>query len=152
WELQEADAEDVTQDVLLRLAEKMRTFVYDPSSGSFRGWLKTLAHHAWHDFIKKRQQAGAGSGDSAVLEKLDAVEARADLLERLDEQFDRELLEEAQARVRLRVSPHIWEAFRLLASEGWTGARAGEHLGMNVSAVFVARSKVQRMLQEELQK
>src|SRR6516165_5287111 len=114
WNLQEADAQDVTQDVLLRLAAKMRTFAYDPS-GSFRGWLKTLAHHAWHDFVKKRERAGAGSGDSALLEKLDAVEARADLFQRLDEQFDRELLDEAHARVRRRVKPHIWEAFRLLA-------------------------------------
>jgi len=151
WNLQEADAQDVTQDVLLRLADKMRTFAYD-ASGSFRGWLKTLAHHAWHDFIKKRQQAVAGSGDSAVLDKLDAVEARTDLLQRLDEQFDRELLDEAQARVRRRVMPHIWEAFRLLALEGWSGARAAEQLHIKVSAVFVARSKVQRMLQEELHK
>ena len=30
WNLQEADAQDVTQDVLLRLADKMRTFAYDP--------------------------------------------------------------------------------------------------------------------------
>ena len=151
WNLQEADAQDVTQEVLLRLAEKMRTFAYDPS-GSFRGWLKTLAHHAWHDFVKKRGQAGAGSGDSGVLDKLDAVEARADLLKRLDEQFDRELLDEAQARVRRRVKPHIWESFRLLALEGWSGARAADQLQIKVSAVFVARSKVQRMLQEELQK
>jgi RNA polymerase sigma factor (sigma-70 family) len=151
WDLQEADAQDVTQDVLLRLADKMRTLAYDPSR-SFRGWLKTLAHHAWYDFVKKREQAGAGSGDSAVLQKLEALEARADLLQRLDEQFDRELLDEAEARVRLRVSPHIWEAFRLLAMEGCSGARAAEQLHMKVSAVFVARSKVQRMLREEVRK
>jgi RNA polymerase sigma-70 factor (ECF subfamily) len=151
WNLQEADAQDVTQDVLLRLADKMRTFAYDPS-GSFRGWLKTLAHHAWHDFAKKRGRAGAGSGDSAILDKLDAVEARADLLQRLDEQFDRELVEEAENRVRRRVKPHVWEAFRLLALEGWSGARAAKELQIKVSAVFVARSKVQRMLKEELHK
>ena len=40
WNLQEADAQDVTQIVLLQLAAKMRTFVYDPSR-SFRAWLKT---------------------------------------------------------------------------------------------------------------
>ena len=139
WNLQEADAQDVTQDVLLRLADKMRTFVYDPS-GSFRGWLKTLAHHAWHDFVKKRERAGPGSGDSSILDKLDAVEARADLLLRLDEEFDRELLDEAQARVRQRVKPHIWEAFRLLALEGCSGAQAAARLQIKVSAVFVARS------------
>src|SRR5262245_16697151 len=85
WNLQEADAQDVTQDVLLRLADKMRTFIYDPA-GSFRGWLRTLAHHAWYDFIKKREQAGAGSGDSTILDTLNAVEARADLIERLEAQ------------------------------------------------------------------
>src|SRR6476646_10266840 len=31
WNLQGADAEDLTQDVLLKLAEKMQTFVYDPT-------------------------------------------------------------------------------------------------------------------------
>src|SRR4051812_26981460 len=49
WKLQESDAEDVTQDVLLRLATRMREFRYDPSR-SFRGWLKTLTRHAWSDF------------------------------------------------------------------------------------------------------
>ena len=36
WGLQEADAQDVTQMVLLRLSVKVREFVYDPSR-SFRG-------------------------------------------------------------------------------------------------------------------
>ena len=36
WGLQEADSEDVTQDVLLRLAQKLAAFHYDPSR-SFRG-------------------------------------------------------------------------------------------------------------------
>src|SRR5262249_27845754 len=45
WNLQDADAQDVTQNVLLKLAAKLSTFHYDPA-GSFRGWLKTLTHHA----------------------------------------------------------------------------------------------------------
>ena len=35
WNLQEADAEDVTQVILIKLAEKLRDFTYDPSK-SFR--------------------------------------------------------------------------------------------------------------------
>ena len=34
WGLQEADAQDVAQMVLLRLAVKLRQFVYDPASGT----------------------------------------------------------------------------------------------------------------------
>src|SRR5438093_13499716 len=57
WRLQEADALDVTQDVLLKLAAKMCSFSYD-SSRSFRGWLRTLAHHAWRDFVDGRKRPG----------------------------------------------------------------------------------------------
>jgi len=43
WRLQDADAQDVAQEILLKLARKLRDFDYNPQS-SFRGWLKTVAH------------------------------------------------------------------------------------------------------------
>src|SRR6516164_1369001 len=82
WGLQEADAEDVTQDVLLRLASKLRAFAYDPSR-SFRGWLRTLTHHAWSDFLQSRKLPGGGTGDNQVTQALERVEARDDLTRRL---------------------------------------------------------------------
>src|SRR5262245_32084865 len=94
WGLQEADAEDVTQDVLTLLSDRMRRFQYDPE-GSFRGWLRTVTHHAWADFLARRARAGRGSGDSQALERLQAVEARDDLAGRLEAEFDSELLERA---------------------------------------------------------
>src|SRR5215471_18205451 len=75
WNLQEADAQDVTQNVLLKLAQKMREFTYDPS-GSFRAWLKIITHHAWQDFLEARHRPGLGSGDSQVGRLLQSVEAR----------------------------------------------------------------------------
>ena len=65
WNLQEADAEDVTQNVLLKLAEKMQTFVYDPAR-SFRAWLKTVARHAWSDSWSGRKAAVAAGGSQAL--------------------------------------------------------------------------------------
>jgi RNA polymerase sigma factor (sigma-70 family) len=59
WHLQDADAADITQIVLVKLADKMRDFAYDPSR-SFRAWLKTVTHHAWRDYVAKRQVAGSG--------------------------------------------------------------------------------------------
>jgi RNA polymerase sigma-70 factor (ECF subfamily) len=149
WGLQEADAEDVTQDVLLKLAEKMKTFAYD-ASGSFRAWLKTLTHHAWQDYVQGRHRAGAGQGGSEVLNRLHQIEAREDLLQRLESEFDRELLHKAEERVKARVRPHTWEAFRLLAIEGLSGAEVADRLCMKVAAAFVARSKVQKMILEEM--
>ena len=149
WSLQEADAQDVTQNVLLRLAEKLRDFSYDPSR-SFRAWLKTLTHHAWSDFVQSRRRPGLGSGDSGVEKLLHSVEAREDLVKHLEAEFDREILEEAMLRVRLRVAPQTWEAFRLTAVEGLSGAEAGARIPMQVAQVFVAKRRVQKMLQEEV--
>jgi RNA polymerase sigma-70 factor (ECF subfamily) len=151
WRLQEADAQDVTQAVLLRLAAKMRDFTYDPSR-SFRAWLRTLTHHAWSDFLQGRRQAEWGSGDSNVADLLHSVEARDDLLHELEEQFDHELLQEAIVRVRLRVAPQTWEAFRLTAQEGLSGAEAAQQIPMQVAQVFVAKRRVQNMLREEIAK
>jgi len=149
WNLQAADAEDVTQNVLIKLADKLQTFVYDPEK-SFRAWLKTVTRNAWNDYWSARK--AVAQGGSQAVEILATVEAREDLVGRLNEEFDRELLEEASARVRLRVTPRTWEAFERTALQGQSGAEVGAALGMKVAAVFVARSKVQKMLQAEIQK
>ncbi len=151
WSIQEADAQDVTQDVLLKLARAMQTFTYDPSR-SFRAWLKTLTNHALTDFLDSRPKTGVGSGDSQVGKMLHGAPARADLLVRLDEEFDRELLEVASTRVRLRVEPQTWEAFRLTALEGLSGAEAAALIPMQVAQVYVAKRRVQKLLQEELKR
>jgi RNA polymerase sigma factor (sigma-70 family) len=149
WGLQDADAQDVTQHVLLKLVARFRDFHYEPGR-SFRAWLKTLTHHAWHDYLKTRRRPGLGTGDSTVIQLVANIEANKDLELRLQDAFDQELLEVAMARVRLRIEPRTWDAFRLLALDEWSGARAAEHLDMKVATVFVSRSKVLRMIREEV--
>jgi RNA polymerase sigma-70 factor (ECF subfamily) len=149
--LQPADAEDVAQMVLLKLAAAMRTFAYDPSK-SFRGWLRTLTRHAWSDFAAARQRGGrAGGGDEAE-ERLHTLPARDELVARLEGQFDREVLEEASARVRLRVEADTWEAFRLTAVEGVPTAEAAQRLGKQLASVYKARARVQKLLQDEVRR
>jgi RNA polymerase sigma-70 factor (ECF subfamily) len=149
WKLPEAEAEEVTQAVLVRLVEKLRAFDYDPQR-SFRAYLKTLTHYAWCDFLEGRRRPDAGSGGSGVASALASLEARDDLAGRLQREFDQELLDLAMARVRLRVEPHTWDAFRLTALEGQSGAAAAAQLGMQVASLFAAKSKVQRMLRDEV--
>jgi RNA polymerase sigma-70 factor (ECF subfamily) len=149
WDLQDADAEDVTQNVLLILAGRLRDFSYDPA-GSFRAWLKTVAHDVWGKYVAGRQRPGQGSGDSGVLDRLQSLEAHDDLAARLEDEFDRELLDRAMLLVAQRVETHTWQAFRLLALEGLSGAEAAARLGTPVAMVYVARSRVQKLLQEEI--
>jgi RNA polymerase sigma factor (sigma-70 family) len=151
WKLQDADAEDVTQEILVKLAQKLPGFAYDPSR-SFRGWLKTIAYHAWCDFVDDRRRAQAAGGNRQDQKLLHSLEAREDLIQKLEAAFDHELIETAKARVRLRVAPHTWEAFRLVALEGLPVAEVASRVHMQVAMVYVAKSKVTKLLREEIRK
>jgi RNA polymerase sigma-70 factor (ECF subfamily) len=149
WGLQEADAQDVTQNVLLRLTAKLPQFKYDPTK-SFRGWLKTLTHHAWHDFVTEAGYRTRGSGDTSVLDQLQSIEAREDLAARVEATFDKELLEMALLRAKARVADTTWDAFRMAALEGKAPQEVADQLGVRVSQVYLAKHRVQKLVQEEI--
>ena len=50
--LQQSDAEDVTQSVLLEIAKQMKDFEHRPDS-RFRGWIKTIARRSWTRFVER---------------------------------------------------------------------------------------------------
>ena len=151
WGLQEADAQDVTQNVLLKLSKILRNFEYKPT-GKFRNWLRTVAYSAWCDFLAQRQKQDQGSGDSAVLRLLHSAEAKEDFLRHLEEECNRELLAIAVQLVKQRVQPHTWEAFRLMTYEHLSGEETATRLNMKPGTVYVAKNKVKQMLQEEMQR
>jgi len=148
WGLQEADAEDVTQNVLVELLRQMRHFVYD-RAGSFRAWLRIIAYRGWCRFLEGQQRRGALT---VALQRLHSSEAYEDLLQQLTLADDREALERAMTAVRQRVQPHTWEAFRMQAFDGVSGDDVARQLNINIGAVFVARSKVQKMLRDEIER
>ena len=148
--LQEPDAEDVTQNVLIDLARQMRTFEYRPApgrQGSFRAWLHQVTYRAWCDFLSSRPAPAVGGSEAQ--ERLDGAEAREELLGYLEEAFDLELLEQARARVCQRVEPQTWKAFQLTALDGLPAAEVAGQVGLEVAAVYKAKSRVLQMLREE---
>ena len=147
WKLQEADARDVTQNVLLKMAERIKDFRYDPAR-SFRAWLKTVTHHAWRDYVESQHRAGLGANG----EGLQSLEAQEDLVAHIEQEFDRELFELAMHRVHLRMAPHNWQAFYLTALEGVPAAEVARQLEMKIGRVYAARSTIQQLLQEECQR
>jgi RNA polymerase sigma-70 factor (ECF subfamily) len=146
--LQSADAEDLTQTILAKLLGVMRSFNYDPSQ-SFRGWLRTVTDNAWRDLMRgSRRDMLAGAADAG--DSSGEIAARDDLMSRLEAAHDQELLVLAQGRVRLRVEPATWEAFRLTALERIPAHEVAARLGMKVAAVYKARSNVQKLLRDEM--
>ncbi len=118
---------DASQAVLTKLAAQMGRFRYDPA-GSFRNWLRTLVERAVLDLLSARGRAARG-GSQRSAGMLSSLEARKDLVARLEEEFDLELLEAATKVVVGRVAPKTWEAYNLTAAQGLPGSGGGRSIG-----------------------
>jgi RNA polymerase sigma-70 factor (ECF subfamily) len=148
WGLQDSDADDVSQDVLIKLFATLRRFQYDPSR-SFRAWLKTVTKHVWIDSVAARRKDPVHtSGPIDIL--VNSTEAKSDLERQLEDAFEREILEIAMHRIKGRTKPVNWDAFHLTAIEGFSGADAAQKLGLPVGHVFVSKHRIQKMLQDEV--
>jgi RNA polymerase sigma factor (sigma-70 family) len=154
--LQPSDQDDVAQTVLTRIFEWLNNGRYDPSK-RFRGMLYRAVCHAVVDLYRgwhRRPGARGGGGDSGVMDLLHEAPAPDDARAVVDEVVDQierdQQVGDACERIRARVKPRTWEAFRLTAVEGLTGPEAAERLGMNETAVLMAKHRVLKMVRREL--
>ena len=151
WGLQDSDAQDVCQNVMLELSRQMDTFEYQPG-GRFRAWLKTIARRAWYDYTLRRKKTEFQAPESDLWRKLDNPDAEQDLLDALEEECNRELLQVAMNIVRARVKDNTWQAFKLTEFDGKSADDVALQLGIARAHVYVARGRVQKMIVSEVQR
>lgn len=144
--LQDADAADLTQDVLTAVAgagglERI------PQRGSFRSWLFTVAHHKLFDLRKRRTRPGHAAGGGGAV--LDAIPDRSDVAA-WDREYREAVFRWAAGRVQPRCSPGVWTAFWRTAVEGRPAQQVADELGLTVAAVYLAKSRVMARLKEQV--
>jgi RNA polymerase sigma-70 factor (ECF subfamily) len=145
--LQDADAADMTQEVLARVARAVRDFSYDPERGRFRDWLGLLTHRELLTSQKKRGRQAEENGDSRG--PLDQVEAMAADSTWADE-FHDYVLQAALRRIQPDFEPQTWNAFDLVWNRDRPAPEVARELGVPVATVYVAKSRVLKRLREEL--
>ncbi|MCO6458040.1 MAG: sigma-70 family RNA polymerase sigma factor [Pirellulaceae bacterium] len=147
--LQDADASDLTQEVLRALVTGVHRFDYNPETGTFRAWLFRIVRNKLHDFHcrQRREMAVRTEGQpEAICVNTSAVE-----LQDWERQCQEQILALAAARVQESVGPLTWRAFQLTAIEGQSGKQAAKTLGMSVGAVYVAKGRVLMRLHKMVQ-
>jgi RNA polymerase sigma factor (sigma-70 family) len=141
--LQDADAADVTQDVLRAVHGAFRRGDYDPNRGRFRAWLITIVRNKLRDFVTAR---GRRRGDPAGLENLPAP--NGDPAAIFEQECERRLFAWAAEQVRGRFQPATWQAFWRSAVDGASGKAVAAELGLSVAAVYLAKGRVMTALRE----
>jgi RNA polymerase sigma-70 factor (ECF subfamily) len=145
-DLQDADAADLTQDVLLAVAGASKRLVYDPQRGTFRAWLYTVARNKLRNFLLARKRR-RDEGDPQLLDEQPARE-EVELWER---EYEQRLFDWAGQQVRGFFQESTWRAFWMTTVEGCGAAEAAAELGMSVGAVYIAKSRVLSRLREQIQ-
>ena len=155
FKLQDSDTADVTQDVLTKLVTAMQNFDYDPASGSFRGWLKTVTSNAVRDWARSRSRSerGMGAVDEATDPLISIVDPHAltELNRVIEDGHQAEILREAETRVQLRVKPTTWRAYELTAIKQTPVKDVAKTLGITVAEVYVCKSRVLKLLRETVE-
>jgi RNA polymerase sigma-70 factor (ECF subfamily) len=146
--LQEADAADATQEVMLQVAQSIRTFEYQPERGRFRDWLGTVARHKVERLLKKNGRAASGAGGDAA-DRLDQIRSpEAD--DEWTAAFNAHVLRMALDRIRPEFPPDVWRAFERRWLDNRSAEEVAAELGMTIQAVYVAKSRVLKRLEEEV--
>jgi RNA polymerase sigma factor (sigma-70 family) len=149
--LQDADAADLSQEVLSAVAGSVGRLEYDPKRGAFRNWLFTVVRRKLATWRATAGQRVSGSGDTAMHEMLEACPEAADAEPEWEAEWDRRLFAWACEQVRRDVTDSTWQAFWRTAVDGLPGKKVAEELQMSIAAVYLARSRVLGRLKELVQ-
>lgn len=148
-----SEAEDLTQDILLRLFQQLPRYHHDPARGQFRSWLQTVVHNILFDYWRRqrRQPERAGVGGTDFQERLVALaspEAAGDLSGEIEGRAQT-VAADVLERVRNRLKETTWQAFYQSMVERRPAADVAIELNLSVATVYKANFRVKQMLLEE---
>jgi RNA polymerase sigma factor (sigma-70 family) len=141
-------AEELVQDVMLKLFERKDVFRYDPQRGRFRDWLATVVRNKVAELRRRpaaRGRARGGNGSDNPPEPADGACAPDEIWEAA---FEQSLLWALLEVVRQEMNPRSYLAFEMTVLNELPANKVAAHLGMSRSTVFRMRKKVLGRLEQ----
>ena len=141
------EAEDVRDECLALVAEKLPEFEYDRERGAFKGWLFKLVRGKVVDRLRRPRVDRA---DSGLLARLEGAEPSP------DEEWERiwrgEHLRFALGEASKRLSERTYQTFVLLLLEELSVEEVCARMGMNANQVYKAKALALRRVREVLER
>lgn len=147
--LQDADAQDLAQQVLMAVASSIGRWEKSQGSVRFRHWLRRVARNAIINALSRRpvdRAAGGSSVQELLREQPDDPESDA----QIEREYRRELYLRAAQIVRGDVEPDTWRAFEITVIEDRGIDEAALELDKSVGTIYAARSRIMRRLREAI--
>ncbi len=145
--LTEADAGDVTQDVLRAVAGAIARFRYDRQRSSFRNWLFTVVRSKLNNFFAVQARQPRPVGDT-TLEKYSENEPDRELEDSWQRDYQASLVSRAAKQIQAEFKEQTWNAFWRTAILGEAADTVAGELGLTLNALYIARSRITNRLKQ----
>jgi len=144
----EHTAEEIVQEVMLKVFEKRDVFHYDPAHGRFRNWLHRIVNSQVAERRRRpseRIRARGGDSSDAAIERA-AEEPAPDAA--WDESFDRTVLAALMQVVRRQTNPRDFVAFELTVLQDRDAGDVARLIGTSRNVVYKARRQVLQRIRQ----
>lgn len=142
--MQESDAADLVQDVLVLLLKKLPEFTYDEHK-SFRAWLRTVTLNKWRNKLRRSVPVGGAGGSLSDVADPAAEESF------WDQEYSQRVVARALEVMKVDFQPTTWKAFWECVAMDRPAADVAAELGLSVGAVYVAKCRLLTRLRQELE-
>jgi RNA polymerase sigma-70 factor (ECF subfamily) len=149
--MQDADAQDLVQTVLIRVAGAIDRWEAEPGV-RFRHWLRRIARNAILTAFSSSPQDAAVGGSEIYDLLAEQPEAPTGVQRELDLESMREQYLRSAVIVQTDVNAETWRAFELTVIQGKSCDEAAAEIGKSIGTVYAARSRVMRRLREQIQR
>ena len=149
--LQDADAQDLAQRVLISVASAIGSWEKSSESARFRHWLRRVARNAIINALSRQPQDRAAGGSTVHELLLDQPGDDPEADAQIELEYRRELYLRAAKIVRGDVEPETWRAFELTVIEERSIDEAAVELDKSIGTIYAARSRIMRRLRQAVQ-
>lgn len=147
--LQDADAQDVIQQVFASISKSIDGWKAGPDRPPFRAWLTTVSRNAITNALARKPR-DRGAGSTSVVNQLHAQSAPEDATDEIIKETRRQMVYWASEQIRSEFTEQTWEIFWKTSIEGVAASEVASSTGRSVGAVYVTRHRVLARLKEKV--
>ena len=140
--LQESDARDTTQQVLLRISGAIERYQPDGAEASFRRWLFRVARNVVVTFLMRKSKQPESLDDLHLAELCESTLPSSSESDLFDQEYQQQVLAWATEQVRREFRDTTWRAFVETNIHGRPIAEVAAELKLSLGSVYVARSRI----------
>ena len=149
--LQDADAQDLAQQVLMAVASTIGGWEKTSESVRFRHWLRRVARNAIINALSRQPHDRAAGGSSVQELLLEQPHPDSESDAQIELEYRREMYLRAARIVRRDIEPDTWRAFKFTVIENRSIDEAAVELNKPIGTIYAARSRIMRRLREAVQ-